>query len=106
MRSWLCGIVVRVAWESLRTTTLSLESNDVEEEDLQLSGVVDRLDLERAIASLPPGFRQILVLHDVQGLRHDEIAALLDIAQGTSKSQLARARAALRRALGNGERDA
>jgi RNA polymerase sigma-70 factor (ECF subfamily) len=55
-----------------------------------------RIDLERAIAALPTGARTILVLHDVEGYRHDEIAAMLDIATGTVKAQLHRARRLLR----------
>lgn len=54
------------------------------------------MDLEAGIASLPPGARQILLLHDVEGYRHEEIAELLGISSGTSKSQLHRARMALR----------
>jgi RNA polymerase sigma-70 factor (ECF subfamily) len=62
-------------------------------------GVVDRLDLERALADLPPGCRAVFVLHDVEGFEHKEIAGLLGIADGTSKSQLHKARLRLRRAL-------
>jgi len=62
-------------------------------------GVVDRLDLERALASLPPGCRTVFVLHDVEGCEHREIAALLDISDGTSKSQLHKARMRLRAVL-------
>jgi len=57
------------------------------------------LDFEAAIARLPPGMRQIFVLHDIEGYKHDEIAAMLGIAQGTSKSQLHRVRMALRKYL-------
>jgi RNA polymerase sigma-70 factor (ECF subfamily) len=57
------------------------------------------LDLERAIAALPPGARKIFVLHDVEGYRHDEIAAMTGLASGTSKAQLHRARKLLREAL-------
>jgi RNA polymerase sigma-70 factor (ECF subfamily) len=60
---------------------------------------LDRLDLEAAIASLPDGFRQVLVLHDVEGFTHEEIAETLGIVPGTSKSQLARARRRLRELL-------
>ena len=63
-------------------------------------GVVDRLDLERALASLPTGCRTVFVLHDVEGCEHREIAAMLGIADGTSKSQLHKARMRLRAALG------
>jgi len=62
-------------------------------------GVVDRLDLDRALADLPPGCRAVFVLHDVEGFEHREIAAMLTIAEGTSKSQLHKARMRLRRAL-------
>lgn len=51
-----------------------------------------RLDLESAVQSLPSGAREILVLHDVEGYRHQEIARMLNISEGTSKSQLSRAR--------------
>ncbi len=54
------------------------------------------MDLERAIASLPDGHREVLVLHDLEGYTHEEIAARLGIVPGTSKSQLSRARASLR----------
>ena len=57
------------------------------------------MDLDRAIAALPPGARTIFVLHDVEGYRHDEIAAMTGLAEGTSKTQLFRARRLLREAL-------
>jgi RNA polymerase sigma-70 factor, ECF subfamily len=55
-----------------------------------------RMDLEDAIAKLPPGARQIFVLHDVEGFRHEEIADRLGVTSGTSKAQLHRARMLLR----------
>jgi RNA polymerase sigma-70 factor (ECF subfamily) len=57
------------------------------------------MDLEQAIARLPEGARQVFVLHDVEGWTHEEIAGRLGLVPGTSKSQLSRARAALRRML-------
>jgi RNA polymerase sigma-70 factor (ECF subfamily) len=54
------------------------------------------IDLERAIATLPAGARDVFVLHDVYGYTHDEIASMLGIVAGTSKSQLTRARGMLR----------
>ena len=57
------------------------------------------MDLERAVAALPPGAREVFVLHDVEGYRHQEIAELTGIAVGTSKAQLFRARRLLREAL-------
>ncbi len=58
------------------------------------------VDFQAAIERLPPGMRQIFVLHDIEGYKHDEIASMLGIAQGTSKSQLHRVRMILRRYLG------
>jgi RNA polymerase sigma-70 factor (ECF subfamily) len=58
-----------------------------------------RLDLEQAIAELPPQARAIFVLHDVEGWQHDEIARELGVATGTSKAQLHRARKLLQEAL-------
>lgn len=58
-----------------------------------------RIDLERAIASLPDGAREVFVLHDIEGYRHREIAALTGLSAGTSKAQLFRARRLLRRRL-------
>ncbi len=57
------------------------------------------MDFEQALARLPEGARQIFVLHDVEGYRHEEIAGMLGLAAGTSKSQLHRARMALRQHL-------
>ena len=76
-------------------------ASDVPEPDAAARGgwLEDRLDLERAIAQLPPGARAVFVLHDVEGYGHEEIAAMTGIAAGTSKAQLHRARRLLRRAL-------
>jgi len=60
---------------------------------------VDVVDLERAIAGLPPGARAVFVLHDVEGYQHKEIAALVGIAEGTSKAHLFRARRLLMEVL-------
>ena len=59
-------------------------------------GVVDRMDLEKALAQLPPGSRAVFVLHDVEGCEHREVADVLGISEGTSKSQLHKARMRLR----------
>jgi RNA polymerase sigma-70 factor (ECF subfamily) len=58
-----------------------------------------RMDLDAAIARLPDGARKVFVLHDVEGWTHEEIAEQMGLVPGTSKSQLSRARAALRRML-------
>ena len=59
----------------------------------------ERMDLEAAIALLPPGARQVFVLHDVEGYKHEEIAEMLGVTSGGSKAQLHRARLLLREAL-------
>jgi len=59
----------------------------------------DRLDLERAIARLAPGYRAAFVLHDVEGFEHHEVASILGIAEGTSKSQVHKARLKIREYL-------
>ena len=58
-----------------------------------------RIAIERALDSLPDGMRQVLVLHDIEGYTHEEIADALGVTAGTSKSQLFKARARMRRAL-------
>ena len=60
----------------------------------------ERGDLERAVSNLPPRARAVLVLHDVEGWKHEEISVELGMAVGSSKAQLHRARGLLRRALG------
>jgi RNA polymerase sigma-70 factor (ECF subfamily) len=57
------------------------------------------IDLERAIAKLPPGARRVFVLHDIEGYRHEEIARLTGTAEGTLRAQLHRARKLLMEAL-------
>lgn len=61
--------------------------------------IVDRIALENAISQLPPGYRTVFVLHDVEGYEHEEIAKLLGCSAGTSKSQLHKGRLKLRRLL-------
>jgi RNA polymerase sigma-70 factor (ECF subfamily) len=65
-------------------------------EDLKLKGLFDRVNLEKAVAELPDGYRQIFILHDVEGYEHNEIATLLGCSIGNSKSQLFKARQKLR----------
>jgi RNA polymerase sigma-70 factor (ECF subfamily) len=118
--TWLHRLAVNVVLMKLRKKTLSEtsleESTDPEDEangprreigapDLLLTGSIDRVHLERAIAQLPPGYRQVFVLHDVQGFEHNEIAGLMDCSIGNSKSQLHKARMRLRELLQETLRD-
>lgn len=69
---------------------------DIGARDNVLAGSIDRVNLERAVESLPPGYRIIFVLHDVEGYEHNEIAEMMGCSIGNSKSQLHKARMKLR----------
>jgi len=64
--------------------------------DLRLSGSLDRVNLQRAVDQLPPGYKAVFMLHDVQGYEHNEIAEIMGCSIGNSKSQLHKARMRLR----------
>ena len=96
---WLRGVAVNVAREWIRRTGPDAAIRD----DVDVASLADRspvvhfdTDVERAIARLPAGQRAVLVLHDIEGFTHEEIARQLEIAAGTSKSQLSAARQSLR----------
>ena len=67
--------------------------------DLRLSGVIDQVNLSRAIEQLPDGYKEMFILHDVEGYEHNEIARILGCSVGNSKSQLYKARLRLRELL-------
>jgi len=107
--TWLHRMAVNVVLMRLRKKGLPVvpleETIDTEEEspkkepgapDAVLAGSVDRLQLESAIGNLPPGYRRIFVLHDVEGYEHNEIAEIVGCSIGNSKSQLHKARMKLR----------
>ena len=89
-----------------QTTEDGAESQQAErgtENHLQMP-VVDRIALDKAVSQLPPGYRAVFVLHDVEGHEHEEVARLLGCSVGTSKSQLHKARMKLRQLLTTGKR--
>lgn len=101
--TWMHRLAVNAAVNQLRS--LGRRSKLESSPDLELpvqqpdeSGLNQRI-LSRALDQLPDGYRTVLVLHDVEGLTHDEIGQKLDIAAGTSKSQLHKARARMRALL-------
>lgn len=102
LSSWLYRICINVGLEHLRRKKGTFE--DITDSNC---GVVEpnqkklilRRKLERAIKKLPDGCRTVFVLHDIEGFNHKEIAERLRLAEGTSKSQLFKARAMLRRIL-------
>ncbi|MDB4951864.1 MAG: polymerase sigma factor, sigma-70 family [Gemmatimonadetes bacterium] len=103
--TWLTGIGLNVARGMLRRRGRweVPASPDAPEPWRPPPHHAERMDLERAIALLPAGYRAVLVLHDVEGFTHEEIGEQLGIAPGTSKSQLSHARRAVRRLLGPAE---
>lgn len=85
--------------ESMEPDEESGAQKDYGTQDSVLAGSIDRVALERAIETLPPGYRIIFVLHDIEGYEHGEIAEMLGCSIGNSKSQLHKARTKLRDAL-------
>ena len=102
--TWLHRLTVNVVVERFRTLGVERARflDDGEETLARVPGerqgarLDAGMDLEAAVAQLPPGARAVFVLHDVEGYRHEEIGTLLGVSVGTSKSQLHRARMALR----------
>jgi RNA polymerase sigma-70 factor (ECF subfamily) len=97
--TWMSAIVINCARERLRKR--APDAIDPDALDRMSAGAHGEpgIDLERAIAALPDGYREVLVLHDVEGHTHAEIAQMLGVAAGTSKSQLFHARRAVRARL-------
>lgn len=118
-RTWLSGILINCYRELVRRRVRRPRS--LEEAGIQAAAerraqaeraqterprpVAEPADVERAIAKLADGYREVLVLHDLNGFTHQEIGELLGIATGTAKSQLSRARARLRQLLIGGDAD-
>jgi len=100
LRSWLSGIALNLCRALFRRRDrgwVTLQMEHVPLVDPRPD--VGMMDLETAIAGLPDGYRTVLVLHDVEGFTHEEIGLELEISPNTSKSQLSRARSAVRAAL-------
>jgi RNA polymerase sigma-70 factor (ECF subfamily) len=102
--TWLYRLAVNVALMDIRARGAD-PVHMVDDEHLPDTGqtpfcAAEREELEQAVGKLPPRARAVLVLHDIEGWKHEEIAAELDMAVGTSKAQLHRARGLLRKVLG------
>jgi RNA polymerase sigma-70 factor (ECF subfamily) len=100
LRTWLTGIALNCARELRRAQ--NPRSPIVPESAPRPTSIGQRIDLERAVQGIAEGYRAVLLLHDAQGYTHAEIAALLGVEEGTSKSQLSRARRAVRELLKGG----
>jgi len=100
LRSWLSGIALNLCRGLFRRKDRAWVTLQVQDEPVvEAPHELELMDLEVAIAALPDGYRTVLVLHDVEGFTHEEIGARLEISANTSKSQLSRARRAVRIAL-------
>ncbi len=98
-RTWLLGIAFNCCSEARRSDRRS----DPMEEHNEPAGFSDpskRVDLETALAALAPGYRNIVIMHDVYGFTHGEIGHALGINEGSSRSQLSRGREILRKWIG------
>ena len=108
--TWLFRLATNLCLDHLRSRAVKTEglTGPLDDEPGLADGssrklaerTVNKMDLERAIAQLPQGCRTAFVLHDVEGLEHREVAEMLGIAEGTSKSQVHKARLRLRAMLG------
>lgn len=103
--TWLHRLAVNTALMDLRARKSRVQADG--DEPLEYVGTADTaghgtaltMDLERAVATLPPRARAVLVLYDIEGWKHEEIAESLGMAVGSSKAQLHRARGLLRERL-------
>ena len=114
--TWLHRLAVNVVLMHLRKKVpqqISLDETDSSQDepvkrdygdnDRRLLGSIDRISLSRAIDELPPGYRAVFVLHDIEGYEHNEIAEIMKCSVGNSKSQLHKARLKLRDRLRQNE---
>jgi RNA polymerase sigma-70 factor (ECF subfamily) len=107
LATWLYRLAMNHCLDHLRGRGVRMErvTGSIDEDDAAEPvaaapvGPITRMDLERAIAQLPAGCRAAFLLHDVEGFEHREVAAMLGVSEGTSKSQVHKARQKLRAIL-------
>lgn len=99
LKTWLIGILINLARSKRKEEEAVELTEEMKQETTAEMSFASAQDLENGISELPPGYRQIIILHDIEGYKHKEIAELLDITEGTSKSQLFYARRTLREYL-------
>lgn len=98
-RTWITGIAINRCRAVLRSKGRWSALDDLPPIEAPTIPPGLTIDLERALALIAPGYRAVLLLHDVEGYTHEEIGAMLNVASGTSKAQLHHARRALRALL-------
>lgn len=95
--TWIHTIVARTAYANIRNRVHFEDISRFDDEAVEYMELPDDIGyLEEAIMSLPDGYRTIFTLYEIEGYKHREIAEMLEISQNTSKSQLSKAKAALR----------
>ena len=103
--TWLYRLAIRQCLDFLRSRQgrMSAASTSLADDGPHMPSIREtpgaRIDIERAVAQLPPGCRTAFVLHDVEGLEHRQIAEMLGVTESTSKSQVFKARMKLRAML-------
>lgn len=103
--TWMHRLAVNVVVSDIRSTkrrdSRVVHTDTLEDFEREVKEAMPetRMDLEKAIAALPAGAKEMLVLHDIEGYRYREIAEMLEVAEGTVKSQISRARRLLREVL-------
>ncbi len=99
LKTWMTAILINIvrrqSVKEQRHTYRELQPED----EISAASNVEWMDLSEAVSKLPLGYREVLILHDVEGYTHKEIAGMLEIAEGTSKSQLFNARRLVRKFL-------
>ena len=101
LRTWLLSILIFSSKEYFRKFREFKQWDAGKDQRSSFVPLQDGFDLEKAIKNLPPGYKMVLILHDVEGYKHHEISRLLGINEGTSKSQLFHARKMVRNYLSN-----
>lgn len=99
--SWLHRLAINTVLQTMRSTrrrearVMTSDDGELEDAPIKTLGVEERIDLEDAIARLPQQVRTVVVLHDIEGFTHEEIALMMSVPPGTIRSQLSRARKTL-----------
>lgn len=100
-KTWITGILLNLC---RKKNEKQLRVHEIYKADTLKAGNDDLIDLEKALTTLPDGYREVLILHDLEGYKHREIAELMGISEGTSKSQLFNARKSIRKYFNEDEK--
>ena len=99
LKTWLTGILINLNRDELKKESSKKKAIGQLTVTRSTTAPHSGIDLENALSKIPDGYRKVIILHDLEGYQHKEIAALLGISEGTSKSQLFQARKAMRQFL-------